>query len=216
MNKLLVKKVISQNLTAENLSVLLDKEKVEFHPIDQINWPDFPYCPSVNFRIAYTGKAILINYRVDEKSVRAKYDQDNGSVWTDSCAEFFVTPSDDGIYYNIESNCIGTVLVGAGKERNGREHATENVTHKIQRWSSLGDKPFDERIGQCTWELSLIIPFSVFYKHHIESFDGKEINANFYKCGDELQSPHFVSWNRIDIEKPDFHRPDFFGRLKFG
>jgi hypothetical protein len=27
--------------------------------------------------------------------------------------------------------------------------------------------------------------------------------------------PHYLSWNRIDIPQPDFHRPDFFGELKF-
>ena len=26
------------------------------------------------------------------------------------------------------------------------------------------------------------------------------IRANFYKCGDELQKPHFLSWNPIKIE----------------
>ena len=43
----------------------------------------------------------------------------------------------------------------------------------------------------------------------------REIKANFYKCGDELQTPHFLSWNPIKIENPDFHRPDFFGTLEF-
>ena len=47
------------------------------------------------------------------------------------------------------------------------------------------------------------------------SLDGQTIKANFYKCGDELQTPHFLSWNPINIEKPDFHRPDFFGSLEF-
>ena len=47
------------------------------------------------------------------------------------------------------------------------------------------------------------------------TLDGKEIKANFYKCGDELQTPHFLSWNPIQIEQPDFHRPDFFGTLEF-
>jgi hypothetical protein len=42
-----------------------------------------------------------------------------------------------------------------------------------------------------------------------------EIKANFYKCGDELQTPHFLSWNPIEIDQPDFHRPDFFGTLEF-
>ena len=78
-----------------------------------------------------------------------------------------------------------------------------------------GCTPFEERIGECTWEVALVIPYAVFFKHRITSLDGQTIKANFYKCGDELQTPHFLSWNPINIEKPDFHRPDFFGSLEF-
>ena len=38
----------------------------------------------------------------------------------------------------------------------------------------------------------------------LPGLDGMSIRANFYKCGDELQKPHFLSWNPIKIEKPDF------------
>ena len=120
-----------------------------------------------------------------------------------------------GIYYNIECNCIGTILIGAGPARNGREHAPKEITGLVQRWSSLGNEPFEERVEDTSWEVALIIPYKVFFKHQIESLDGKEVKANFYKCGDELQTPHFLSWNPIKIEKPDFHRPDFFGSLEF-
>ncbi len=109
----------------------------------------------------------------------------------------------------------GTILIGVGPTRNGREHAPKEVTDLVQRWSSLGDTPFEERVEETDWEVALIIPYAVFFKHQIESLDEKEIKANFYKCGDELQTPHFLSWNPIKIEKPDFHRPDFFGTLEF-
>lgn len=215
MNTLTVRKLTEQDIKAENLSARMDKEAVAFHAIGQVNWETYPYCPKVRFRIAHTDSAILINYQVEEQSVRAKYGEDNDSVWTDSCAEFFVIPANDDIYYNIESNCIGTVLVGAGKDRNDRERAPQPLMDGIERWASLGNTPFGERIGQCCWELSLIIPYSVFFKHHITSMDGITVKGNFYKCGDELQTPHFVSWNKIEVEKPDFHRPDFFGTLFF-
>jgi hypothetical protein len=38
--------------------------------------------------------------------------------------------------------------------------------------------------------------------------------ANFYKCGDETPEPHFLSWNPIDLPKPNFHVPQFFGQLE--
>jgi hypothetical protein len=107
------------------------------------------------------------------------------------------------------------ILIGAGAERNDRERASQEVMDQVKRWASLGRQPFNERIEECNWEVALIIPYTAFFKHNITSLDGKTITANFYKCGDELQTPHFLSWNPIKIEKPDFHRPDFFGTLEF-
>lgn len=210
-----VKKVSIANVDVEALPELLDQEKIGFEPITNVNWDEYPYRPKVEFRIAHADDAILLHYKVTEASVRARYGEDNGSVWTDSCVEFFSIPANDGIYYNIECNCAGTILVGAGPQRNGRELAPQEVMDRVQRWSSLGRQSFEERIGECTWEVALIIPYSVYFKHQITSLDGKEVKANFYKCGDELQTPHFLSWNPIRIEKPDFHRPDFFGTLEF-
>lgn len=210
-----VKKINETPQNVQDIPALLDKENILYQSINVVNWKEYPYQPDVAFRMAHTDNAILLHYKVTEKSVRAKYGADNGSVWTDSCVEFFSIPAGDGIYYNLECNCIGTVLLAVGPQRNNREPASQEVTKQIKRWASLGDKPFEERIGECTWEVALLIPYSAFFKHQIENLDGMAINCNFYKCGDELQTPHFLSWNPIKIENPDFHRPDFFGRAEF-
>ena len=113
-----VKKISAANVEACSRPKLFDEEKIDFQPIQCVNWAEYPYKPKVNFRIAHTQNSILLHFKVKEESVRAKYGEDNGSVWTDSCVEFFSIPAGDGIYYNIECNCIGTILVGAGPVRN--------------------------------------------------------------------------------------------------
>ena len=194
----------------------LDKLSIPFEVIGCVNWKEqFPYKPLAKFRIVHTDSAIIINYRVNEKSIRAKYDKDCGNVWTDSCVEFFSIPANDGVYYNIECNCIGTILLAAGKERENREKAPISVLKQIERWASLGTKALEERKGDCSWEIVLRIPYTAYFKHQIDSLGGKRIRANFYKCGDELETPHFLSWNPIEIAKPDFQRPDYFGTLDF-
>lgn len=210
-----VKKISAANIEACDLPKLFDEEKIDFQAIQTVNWAEYPYKPQVKFRIAHTDDSILLHFKVREGSVRAKYGEDNGSVWTDSCVEFFSIPDADNIYYNIECSCIGTVLVGAGSVRNGREHAPQEAIACVKRWSTLGNEPFAERVGETDWELALIIPNTVFFKHRITSLSGKEVKANFYKCGDELQTPHFLSWSPIETDSPDFHRPEFFGTLEF-
>ena len=200
---------------AADVPALLDSLGVEFTPVSIANWPDeYPYCPQVAFRIAWCPEGLALHYRVNEQSVRARYAEGNGNVWTDSCVEFFLRNADEDIYYNIECNCIGTLLVGVGEGRHDRRRLSGDVLSKVQRWASLGDEPFEERCEPTSWEVALVIPASLFETHPIRFEAGGELYANFYKCGDELSVPHFLSWNPIEVPAPDFHRPEFFGKLQ--
>lgn len=184
--------------------------------IDNVNWPDaYPYKPRVEFAAAHTGDALLLHYRVEEQSVRAIARQDHEHIWEDSCVEFFCMPAGDGIYYNVECNCTGKLLVAVGKDRNERLAAPAEIMQSIDRWASLGTTPFDTRLEPTKWELALRLPIATFFKHKFDSFDGLTASGNFYKCGDCLPVPHFISWNPITTENPDFHRPEFFGQIKF-
>ncbi|KAA6304027.1 hypothetical protein EZS27_044331, partial [termite gut metagenome] len=98
MKELKVKKINAVGLQVDALPALLDKENVAFVPITNVNWAgEYPYRPEVSFRLAYADNAFLLHFKVKEGSVRARYGNDNGSVWTDSCVEFFVIPGGDGI-----------------------------------------------------------------------------------------------------------------------
>lgn len=177
------------NIPVESVPALLDEEKVAFQPVNTVNWAAFPYTPDVAFRIAHTEDAILLHFKVREASVRAVAGHDNGPVWEDACVEFFSVPAGDGVYYNMECNCAGTLLIGAGAGRGNRQHAPQEVLDKVQRWASLGREAFEERVGECSWEVALVVPYSAFFLHRITSLDGQTIRANFYKCGDKLQTP---------------------------
>lgn len=83
-----VKKLSGKVQDAQQIPTLFDHENIMYYPINIVNWKEYPYQPQVSFRIAYTNDAILVHYKVVEDSVRAKYGEDNGSVWTDSCVEF--------------------------------------------------------------------------------------------------------------------------------
>lgn len=216
MKHLNILKIAATDVVAENVPQLMDTAGIEYHDIDCVDWADeYPYKPKVNFALAYTDKELLVHYRVEEQCIRAVAPGDNGHVWEDSCCEFFVQPVDDHTYYNIECNCAGTLLVGFGSGRDNRELASKTVLDGVKRWSSLGRKPFEAKDGCFKWQMALVIPFATFFKHQIETVDGKTIKGNFYKCGDKTSVPHFLSWNPIILPSPDFHRPDFFGEFSF-
>ena len=215
MNKLIISKINATGVAAQGIPALFRENKILYNRVENTNWPkEFPYCPEMQFGIAHTGEEFLIHYCVEEQSVRAVAQKDNDNVWEDSCAEFFISPAADGLYYNIECNCAGTLLLGVGEGRNNRQLATPEITRQIDRWASLGRTPFDTRNQPTRWELALRIPYTVFFRHNITSLDGLTLKGNFYKCGDKLPVPHFISWNPIGTPTPDFHCPQFFGKLE--
>jgi len=42
---------------------------------------------------------------------------------------------------------------------------------------------------------------------------GGDMAGNFYKCGDETASPHYLAWAPLSSAQPDFHRRQDFGLL---
>jgi hypothetical protein len=201
--------------SAEFFETLLhDPNAFGLHTIGCVDWPaEFPARPDVLFAIAHTGGEMLLKFFVNEEYTLARVTEDNGEVWTDSCVEFFISFDQTG-YYNLECTCIGKALLGFRKERENFVHATPAVMHTIRRNPSLGIEPFAERRNQ-QWTLEVSVPATAFFKHDIGDLSGVTARANFYKCGDNLTVPHFLSWQPIDNPTPDFHIELFFGDIKF-
>lgn len=202
------------NPPLELVSESLDSEITPLK-LETINWEEFPYLPDVTVQIAYNDDELFLQYKVHEQSVKAEQGENNGKVWTDSCVEFFLSPDRNDIYYNLEMNCIGTALLGFRKKGDPTIHGTDEIINSIRRVSTLGSSTFCEKKEQTQWKITVAIPWSVFFKHQLMPVKGKKMRGNFYKCGDELSVPHFVSWTKIDTEKPAFHMPEFFGGLEF-
>ncbi|MDD6236825.1 MAG: carbohydrate-binding family 9-like protein, partial [Clostridiales bacterium] len=57
------------------------------------------------------------------------------------------------------------------------------------------------------------VPFDFFWEVYNKKKIITELRGNFYKCGDKTKHPHFGMWNPINNEFPDFHLPQFFGRI---
>lgn len=200
----------------ELVQKMMTAAQVPIHTIECINWPAYPYCPKVAFQMAYGRDEIYLRFFVQEQSVRAKYTGPNEAVWTDSCVEFFLSVDSDQKYYNLETNCIGTQLLGYSDALHPREHASAEILSRIRKTSSLGNSPFREITKETYWELCMAIPFHCFFAHNLNGpLSGTKMKANFYKCGDELSVPHYVSWAPIQTPKPSFHQPAFFGDIIF-
>lgn len=165
--------------------------------------------PEVRFSLAHNNRSVFLKFFVEEKEIRCHVIQINGPVWEDSCVEFFVSFDETG-YYNFEFNSIGTVLAAFRKNRNERTLLSEDILKKVETYTKLNKK--NDRFY---WEMLIVIPVDLFVHHSLPSLQGVVSKANFYKCGDGLTQPHYLSWNKVESETPDFHLPQFFGEVVF-
>lgn len=192
---------------------LLENQAI-IHSVNQLNWEDYSYRPNVQFRIAHTGDEIWLKFYVKEKYIRAQETRTNGDVYKDSTVEFFISP-DENNYYNFEFSCIGTIHLAYGPGRDNRKFVPVETVEKIDISSTLGSQPFTEKTGNFEWEMAIRIPIECFIYSDIETFNELKAKGNFYKCGDETSVPHFVTWNPVKTDQPDYHRPEYFGKIKF-
>ena len=188
-------------------------ESREHHDIDVVNWDAFGYAPEVKFAVGYGADELYVHFDVREKAVLARHTESNAAVCQDSCVEFFFAPSED-VYFNIEFSCIGTALVGKGRDRHDRENLPPALIKTIRRATSLGTEPFEERLQETQWWLTAAIPLALLDLSPA-TLPGQTCYANFYKCGDALSTPHYLSWNPVGSPSPDCHRPECFGRVRF-
>jgi hypothetical protein len=187
----------------------------EVHSVETVNWPEFPYRPDVKFRIAHGQDTIFLKFEVKEQHIRGLETRVNGDVYKDSCVEFFLSVDGKRTYYNFEFNCIGTPHVGYGPGREGRELIDPAILEQVKVRSSLGDQPVDKKGNGQTWSLMAAIPRVCLIHDPDLVLKGLKAHANFYKCGDETDEPHFVTWNPVGTGKPDYHQSAFFGELLF-
>jgi hypothetical protein len=188
-------------------SILNEQQKhfLEFHL-----WPNGDYQPAVSFSLAHNDRSVFLKFFVQEKEIRANVNKINGPVWEDSCVEFFVAFDESG-YYNLEFNCLGMMYAAFGKNRNERTLLSKELLNRIESHTRLSKKD-----GYFYWEIVMVIPAEIFSYHSISSLNGIVCRGNFYKCGDGLCSPHYLSWANIESDVPDFHLPEFFGEIVFG
>jgi len=185
-----------------------------FEYVNTLNWPtEFPYKPDCQFKIARSANSVFIHFKVRENNIRALYTIDQQSVWEDSCVEFFCKLPERNFYYNFEFNCIGTCVASQreSRDKNVVPFPVESIK-SIKRFASLGNSKFDEKKGNFEWKLTVEIPFDLIGVQPDNLPD--KLLANFYKCGDGTSVPHYVSWNAISVDHPDFHRPEFFGEIQ--
>ena len=160
-----------------------------------------PYATEAAMVHSDAGVTVLLS--TSEWPIRVTEMENGGRVCVDSCMEFFFTPNEsEQKYINLELNPAGTLHFNIGEGRGTREKvAFADKGVRVRTLISHGEG----------WKALIFVPYSL-----IDALYGKHENvfkANFYKCGDMTEKVHYATWNPVLTEKPDYHRPEFFGKV---
>ncbi|MFA6730325.1 MAG: carbohydrate-binding family 9-like protein [Eubacteriales bacterium] len=152
----------------------------------------------------------LVSYEENPKAVYSRY---GDPVYKDSCLEFFASLNPgSGLYLNLEVNSNGAFLAAVRKERKFKTPIDKLID--IGEIKIVPGKGKDVK-GNSFWFIKAFLPFSAIEKLFGVGGDffipGTVFKGNFYKCGDETETPHYGSHFPINLPEPDFHRPEFFG-----
>lgn len=182
----------------------IDFSRAEKAMISNYKWTE-GYAPEAYAQlICILDRGFALRMTCKEVNPKAVYTNYNDPVYKDSCMEFFASfnPESDK-YMNFEMNSNGAFLAAVRTER-------ANKT-PIDTLAPLPE--VKEEKSEDGWSVEVFFSNeligALFGKDSFKS--GESFKGNFYKCGDETEIPHFGMWSPIENEKPDFHRPEFFG-----
>ena len=184
-----------------------DWSSLELFEIGQYPWLErYPYRCNAEARLGISDEGLMALMYAFEDPIIARETRWGGDVYLDSCLELFIMPfpGESKEDLNIEINPEGVAHVGCGEGREGRyvhRQAVEGMDIHPFRTNGL-------------WGVSFCMPNSLVIEHFGRPFKPSGLmKGNFYKCSGPLLHEHYGCWNHVGTEKPDFHRPEYFGDL---
>ncbi len=183
------------------------------------NDPSSGHRPKVRAKALYDDNGLYIIFDVEDQYVRSVAREYQDPVYQDSCVEFFVKPDTSMGYFNFEMNCSGVLLAQYTVMLNDKRVITpvpSAFVEGMRVYHSMPDIVETEITEPTNWRVEYFLPFSVLenFSGKVDDVAGKTWTANFYKCADKTSKPHWASWSPIS-EELNFHRPDYFGIVKF-
>ena len=170
-------------------------------------------------RMLYDYAALYLQFQCADRHISAEPRQFNGAVCLDSCVEAFLMPLPQAHrrYVNLELNCCGQAKVGLGVDRYGRRLMPEDLVRRLSIATSCPGPSKEESPGDTGWWLAAALPLDAigaFVGSTVAPKSGDLWRANFYRCGGKTES-QCACWNPIPWPTPDYHRPEFFGDMRF-
>lgn len=193
---------------------LKEFECAGFTKLESYHWesPE-KYRPDTFFKIGAFEDSLIAVLKCYETAPKAVYGMRDDPIYQDSCLEFFVAPiSSKEEYINVECNSKGAFLSEFGKGKYDRVFVKNMVD------SAPVVEPFFNKDHEGDfWGVKITLEkefLSELYSVPVNEIDFSSVKANFYKCGDECEVPHYLAFSPVTTLPPGFHNPECFATFK--
>lgn len=187
-------------------------EKACFHRLTCYHWEsDPPYRPDTYFKMGVVGEVLVATLKCYEENPKAVYSKRDEPMYKDSCLEFFVAPLEEKEeYINVEMNSKGAFLCEFGKGKYDRVFVSS-----LTDSSPIVDAFKGEDMNGAFWGVTVKLTKTFLRElYKTENIDFTTVKANFYKCGDDCDVPHYLAFSPVTTLPPGFHNPECFAIFK--
>ena len=165
---------------------------------------------SAAISIAHDNNALVIKLYINEPVVRSVNSSYCGNVWSNSFVEIFMGFNEESLYYNLEVDCFGAVLMGYGKGLLDRYYLSSEVTNGIGVMAEIN---YAE--NNYAWELLIVLPVLVFADSKITQWTNASLKAGFYKQINKHPNGAYLSRNSMAVEKIGDMGMQHLGKIVF-
>ncbi len=191
------------------VKIVNDVEQIELaHRVSVSNyrWTEKPGPETMASMVMVKDRGFAVQLLCAEKEPIARYTEPDDPVAQEGALEFFANfdPEHNDSYVNFEANALGTLHCKIGAGRKNRKPLKE-MNVPMPDVKLVRDKD--------GWSIRYFIPFDCIEKLYGRSGfkAGDCFKGNFYICREGIEPNFFGMWSVVESDKPDFHRPEFFG-----
>ena len=197
------------------LYVIKDRDGLSVCPefkVDNVQW-NSTRSPCTTGRMGYIAdEGIVVRMKCEETNPLATKTKNMEMVCFDSAMEAFFSftdgdsvPTMDSLYFNFEINSNGALYAKSGYGRPNRAELLPSEMDLVAPKAWLTDE---------AWYMEITVPNQL-----LERFlekpalsAGDVFYCNFYKVGQTPEIEHYMSYNYIAADKPNFHMPPYFAK----
>ena len=181
--------------------------------IDIYKWTDSDTFNAFAQMVYVKDYGLVCKMSCEESDPYTRFYKDGEDVCKDSAMELFLKLGEEG-YINLETNSAGARVQQFGKARENRTSVFDMIPEGFRVDAGREGEYWTLMIYLPVEELKLFYPdidYSTFDKNY--TFTG-----NFYKIGTNPDTGvrHYGMWNDVDSEEPNFHLPEYFGKMTIG